>query len=396
MHEARKRQTIAALEQGLRSADYQGQRVAVVVPDLTRQISLSEELEPLLSHLHDAGVASMELVIALGLHRPMSELELEPLRALAARFGAPLRQHDPTADLSCVCEDVGVGLDAQGAQGALPATFNAAVVRADRRVCVGVVEPHQYAGFSGGIKAISIGCASAQTIGAMHGLTYLRHPKTTLGVYEGNPFQEALGRLGDTLGPTQALGRVRSSPPHEDAVAFGDVRACFLELIEASRALHFERHESPAQALLVDVPAAKASNFYQASRAATYIALVERTILEPGGWILLRARCEEGFGQGRGERACEEALGRGLEALRQELYHGPARALAGGEQRAFVLAKALERAKLALVGAPLIPSLAKLGVMQFEDDAMALRRLGLDLDEVRHIKDPFHQLPQLA
>lgn len=390
MHEARKRQTIAALEDGLSSADYQGQRVAVVVPDLTRQISLSEELEPLLSHLQDAGVASMELVVALGLHRPMSELELEPMRALAARFGATLRQHDPTADLSCVCEDVGVGL---GALGALPATFNASVVRADRRVCVGVVEPHQYAGFSGGIKAISIGCASAQTIGAMHGLTYLRHPKTTLGVCEGNPFQEALGRLGDTLGPTQALGRVRSSAPQEDVVAFGDVRACFFELIEASRALHFERHDTPARALLVDVPAAKATNFYQASRAATYIALVDRTILEPGGWILLKARCEEGFGQGRGERACEEALGRGLEALRQELYHGPARALAGGEQRAFVLAKALERAQLALIGAPPIPSLAKLGVMQFEDADAALRRLGLD--EVRHIKDPFHQLPQL-
>lgn len=389
MHEARREQTLKAIERGLSPADYQGQRVAVVMPDLTRQISLDDDLTPLLSRLKDAGAARLELIIALGLHRPMTEPELAPIRALAARFGATLRQHDPRADLLSTSQDVGLG----DGEGVLPASFCEAVVLADRRVCVGVVEPHQYAGFSGGIKAISIGCASAQTIGAMHGLTYLRHPLATLGVCAGNPFQDALWRLGQTLGPTDALGRVRASAPDDDVVGFGAARACFFELIEASRALHFEPHAERAQALLVDVPKAKASNFYQASRAATYIALVERTILEPGGWILLNASCEEGFGQGVGERACEEALGRGLVALREELYHGPARALAGGEQRAFVLAKTLERANIALIGAPTIPSLAKLGVMQFDDEALALARLGLS--DVRRIKAPFHQLPQL-
>lgn len=390
MHEARREKTAKAIERGINPAAYQGQQVAVVMPDLTRQISLDDDLAPLLSSLKDAGAARLELIIALGLHRPMTEPELAPIRALAARFGATLRQHDPDMNLLSTSQDVGLG---DGA-GALPASFCEAVVCADRRVCVGVVEPHQYAGFSGGIKAISIGCASAQTIGAMHGLTYLRHPRTTLGVFEGNPFQAALWRLGQTLGPTDALGRVRASAPGDDVVGFGDVRACFFELIKASRALHFEPHAARAKALLVDVPQAKASNFYQASRAATYIALVERTILEPGGWILLNASCEEGFGQGVGERACEEALGRGLEALREELYHGPARALAGGEQRAFVLAKALERANIALIGSPKIPALAKLGILQFDDETQALAHLGLS--DVRRIKDPFHQLPQLS
>lgn len=368
--------------------------VCVVVPDLTRQLSYQEALAPLLASLVDEGAAQLKVIVGLGLHRPLNAQEIAPLAALCARFNAQLEQHHPDEALITCDEDIGLSPDQR--ELALPARFNRAVVEAELRVCLGVVEPHQYAGFSGGIKAISIGCASAQTISALHGLTYLRHPSCALGQLEGNPFRDALERLGQTLGPTTALQRV-PSPTHPAASlgwTYGDCQPSFTLAAQLAQDAHFARHTQRYPALHIKVPTTKASNFYQASRAATYVALTRESIIEPGGWLLLEAACPEGMGQGAGERAHEAALSRGLTALLEELNGAEARALSGGEQRAFVIAKTLARARIAVISAPVMPALRAVEIPQFETLEQACASLKLT-QAMPTLSEVFHQVPIL-
>ena len=67
-------------------------------------------------------------------------------------------------------------------------------------VATGVVEPHQYAGYSGGRKTVAIGCSSAETIRYSHGPAMLDHPKVRLAQIEGNPFHEAIAEIAERVG----------------------------------------------------------------------------------------------------------------------------------------------------------------------------------------------------
>ena len=386
------RHAARALREGLDSGAYAGKRVVVAIPDATRPLDLDATLAPTLEALSDAG-ARAQVLVALGLHRPMTAAEAAPALAICDRHGVPLIQHDAHGeDLVTRSEDVGLTPDADAP---LPAVFHRAVAEAERIVALGTVEPHQYAGFSGGVKTLSIGCAGAATVGALHGLTYLRDPGTALGKVEGNPFRAALRRVAATLAPIEALQVVPGVDPEKGTV-FGEAVAAFDEASRVAAAALFAPQEREAAWAALRVPETKAASFYQASRAATYVALVDRPAIAQGGWLLVEAGCPEGIGEGAGEVACEAALGRGREALIGELRSGETRSLSGGEQRAFVIARALERGGIALVGAPPIPALAAVGVPQFGSRAEAIAGLGLEAGAGVVWDDVFHAVPRLA
>jgi hypothetical protein len=189
------------LDAGFAPAFFRDKRVAIAVPDLTRPVDYELLLVPLLAALD--GVASeVTVVVALGLHRALTDAEISPLVEVAARFRAQVVQHDARAEnLVEISADISAGDDQRAGWPVLPARFARPIAEADRVICVGVVEPHQYAGFSGGAKTVAIGCGSEETISAMHGLEFLRDPHTGLGRVDDNPFQQALWDLVRPLGP---------------------------------------------------------------------------------------------------------------------------------------------------------------------------------------------------
>jgi nickel-dependent lactate racemase len=338
------------------------ERVTVVVPDITRPIDYRDALGPVLARLPEATV-----LVGLGLHRPMSAQELEPLATLCNEHGASLEQHDP-------------GRVVRAPSGA---SFAPQVVEADRVVCVGVVEPHQYAGFSGGVKGIVIGCGGLDTIGEMHGLPMLRACGARVGWVEGNPFHDRLWELAEGLPPIEG----RFIVPGADQCFEGNVRDAHRRATATARKLHFQPVETPVSSMLLRVPATKSASFYQASRAATYAALVERPAIAEGGTLYVDASCPEGLGLGTGEQACSEAMATGRERLLREL-EGQATAppRGGGAQRAYVIALALEHIRIVLVGAPRIPVLEDFGIDQIDGSASA----------ELVVTDPFHHVPVLA
>ncbi len=344
---------------------FANKRVTVVVPDATRPIDPAV-IDRLIAELRRQR-AEITILVALGLHRPMTDAELEPLLSIATRHRALLLQHDAhDPDLIAVGE----------------ARFHPAVVQAEALIAVGLVEPHQYAGFSGGVKTIAIGCAGAATIAHLHGLRFLRQRGTRIGCIDGNPFQEELWRLASPFA-IWALQIVPGGDTH-----FGPVRDAFAHAVAQAATLCFFDVDEELDWMHLVVPRAKAQSFYQASRAATYVALVDRPAIKQGGMLIVDAPCPEGLGVGSGEQAFVRALARGRDVLLDELIHSD-RAISGGEQRAYVLALATERARIGVLGAPSMPELAPLGVVE-------LAELGALPGRGRRFDDPFQRVPRLG
>jgi nickel-dependent lactate racemase len=386
------------LDAGFAPAFFRDKCVAVAVPDLTRPVDYESLLTPLLALLD--GVASeVTVVVALGLHRRLTDAEIAPLVDLAQRFRAQVVQHDAHSD-DLVELAADVTPDDRDGWPELPARYARPIAEADRVICVGVVEPHQYAGFSGGAKTIAVGCASHATISAMHGLEFLRDERTALGRVDDNPFQQALWELVRPLGPMWGLMVVPNGPKECHAARFGPLFAAFSGCVEQARTVFFEEFDEPCDWLHLPVTGPKAVNFYQASRAATYVALVDRPAIREGGLLIVEAGCPEGIGEGSGERACAEAMLRGKDVLLEELRGERAveQEMVGGQQRAYVLARALEWCDVALVrsgSAEPMAELEAMGIGQFEtvDEALEAYSPG---ELGRKVSDVFHAVPRLG
>lgn len=305
------------------------------------------------------GRGDWRVLVGLGLHRPMSAAERAPL----ARW--PVQEHDPDEVLSTV--------DVDG----VPGYVNWAVARADTVLALGVVEPHQYAGFSGGHKAVAVGCGGRATIAALHHRDRVLAPGVRLGQLGGNPFRAAVDALGEAAGCAAALLWV----PAAGLWAFGEPRAALAEA--AALSSPWVRVERPAPAALLRVPPAKAGSLYQASRAATYLGLSPSPPVAPGGLLVLEAACPEGPGAEAGFVA---AL-RGCAPPWRALLTGPP-PTGPGAQRAVMLALLARDYRLRVVGC---------------QGASALRALGIDAVEAPAepepdwlvVDQPFTRIPQL-
>ena len=95
-NESLRRAVKASVQQGLEDID-DGSSVCVVVPDATRPLAFSDVLSPLIEQL-TAVASNIEIVVGLGLHRPMTPDESEPIRQLTGDFDIAWSQHDATAD----------------------------------------------------------------------------------------------------------------------------------------------------------------------------------------------------------------------------------------------------------------------------------------------------------
>ena len=306
--------------------------VALVVTDVTRATPDDVLVDLLLDELRAAGVdrSNVTVVIGLGLHRPLSEAEIEALLGPHADLAV---NHDPDAVVEV------------GAVDGVPVEVHPAVAEADLVVSTGMVEPHQYAGFSGGAKTVVVGAGGENLIRYTHGPDLLGREGVRLGRTDGNPFRTFLDRAGDLAGPSFCLNVTHGPAGFLDAAA-GDPRAVVADLAESAREALSVPVEETYDVVVAGVGAPKDANLYQASRAATYVALGDRNPLVDAGTrdtragrIVVPAELPEGAGQGTGERRFYDRLARAGDAatLYEELKAG----YEPGAQRAFVVARVL-------------------------------------------------------
>jgi lactate racemase len=259
------------------------ERVAVVFPDLTRPMPNRTVLPPLLAELARCGVPDdrITLLCATGTHRQASAAEMEELVGpeIVARY--TIIDHDGANDAHVAVGEVD----------GVPVLLQHEYVEADLRIVTGFVEPHFFAGFSGGPKAVCPGLAATATILEAHHPRRIADAHATFVTREGNPVHDFV-RAATALAPPHlsvdvAINRARQVtavfagplPAAHDA-ACAHVQSTAVRVVEAP----FDLVVSTNGGYPLD------RNLYQAVKG---MAAAER-IVRPGGTIVMAAACEDG------------------------------------------------------------------------------------------------------
>jgi len=265
----------------------------------------------------------------------------------------------------------------------IPLSVHRAAFDANLLVATGIVEPHQYAGYSGGRKTVAVGAAGEPMIGYTHGPQMVDHPGTRLGRIAGNPFHEAVSEAARRAGLRFILNVVLDDHKRVVAIRAGEPMEAFMELVTLAKDLYEVPVDQQFDVAIGGVGFPKDANLYQASRAASYLFFAPTPVVRPGGFLIIPARCEEGAGDGAGERRFFETMrdAPSMTGLLQELRRT---GYPPGAQRAFIMAKVLEVNPVIIVGAetPEIVRAAKMVPAATMADALdiASRALGPDLE----------------
>jgi nickel-dependent lactate racemase len=327
----------------LREMAKAGERVCIVFTDITRA-SPDHQLVPALLHeLEIAGVRDEDITLlcGIGMHRPSTEKEknIKLGADIAARY--KVIDNEPQNPEALV--DLGV------TPGGVPVMLHRSVVETDLLIATGIVEPHQYAGYSGGRKTVAIGAAGEALIAHTHGPAFVDHPGTRLGQIEGNPFHEAVTEAAHRANLRFILNVVLDDDKRILRVAAGDPELAFHDLVRFAKSVYEVPISQQYDIAIGGVGFPKDANLYQASRAPSYLFFAPTPVVRPGGYFIIPARCEEGAGTGVGE-------GRFLAAMRDApdvqfiLDDARRNGYPPGQQRAFVMAKVLEQSNVVIVG----------------------------------------------
>ena len=354
-----------------------GHRVCIVFTDITRSSPDDILVSALLQELERAGVrdADITLLCGIGMHR--ASTHAEKIAKLGADIVARYRVIDNEPQNPKALVDLGV------TPGGVPVSAHRAAIETDLLIATGLVEPHQYAGYSGGRKTLAVGAAGEALIAHTHGPAFVDHPGTRLGQIEGNPFHEAITEAARRANLRFILNVVLDDDHRVLKVGAGAPEPAFEELVAFAKAVYEVAIPHQYDVAIGGVGFPKDANLYQASRAPSYLFFAPVSVVKPGGYFIIPALCEEGVGAGVGEQRFFTAM-RDAPNIQYILDDARKNGYPPGQQRAFVMAKVLEGAKVVIVGSTcpdLVAACKMIPAATMEEAlAMAQRDLGTNLD----------------
>jgi nickel-dependent lactate racemase len=262
-------------------------RVCIIFTDITRATPNDRILPWLLEHLPHVPPGQITLLNSTGTHRPNTSAELRRMLspAVVDRYRVVNHECEKHEDL------VQVGVTNTGK----PALLNRHVVEADVRIVTGFIEPHFFAGFSGGPKGIMPGCAGMETVMSNHGAQNIGDPRATFGITEGNPLWEELRDIALRAGPSFLLNVTLNEHRQITGVFAGDLIEAHRAGCSFVRSSAMQRVEAPFDIVVTTNSGYPLDlNLYQGVKGASAAA----RIVKPGGMILLACECREGVPSG--------------------------------------------------------------------------------------------------
>ena len=260
-----------------------GEKVAIVTSDITRPMPTWTVLPPVLEELYGAGVRpeDITLVFALGSHRKHTPKEM-----------AHLAGEQAWGQIRCVDLDVGncvhVGTTSRGT----PVDIDRRVAEADRRICLGNIEYHYFAGYSGGAKAIMPGVSTRDAIQANH--CRMVESAACAGKLAGNPVREDIEEAAAMVGVDFIVNVVLDAHKEIIRAVAGDVTKAHRAGCAFLDTLYRKELSRRADIVLVSQGGApKDLNLYQTQKALDNAKHAVKT----GGVVVLIGSCREGLGE---------------------------------------------------------------------------------------------------
>jgi len=261
-------------------------KICIAFTDLTRATPNDRIIPWLLEHLGGPN-DNITLLNQLGTHRPNTREELETMLTPEVVANYRVLNHEPENPEALVQ----VGTTADGT----PALLNRHIVEADLRIITGFIEPHFFAGFSGGVKGIMPGCAGLETVMSNHGAKNIGDPQATFGVTEGNPLWEELRDIALKTGPSFLLNVTLNEQRDITNVFAGDIIEAHKTGCVFVKKSAMQPVEQPFDIVVTTNSGYPLDlNLYQGVKGMSAGARV----LKEGGTLILAAECREGVPDG--------------------------------------------------------------------------------------------------
>lgn len=264
-----------------------GQTVVIVHSDITRATPNDRILPIMIAELQVAGVhpEHITLLNALGTHRPQTEAELRTMLGdLIMDGGYSCLQHDAYDDDNLVS----LGETRNGH----PVRINRAYMEADVRILTGFIEPHFFAGFSGGPKAVLPALAGAESVLSNHSREMIAHPKATWGNVEGNPIWEEMCEVALMTEPTFLLNVTLNENKEITGVFGGDMLAAHAAGRRFVQEQAMVAVDEPYDVVITTNSGYPLDqNLYQCVKGMSAAA----KIVKPGGAIIMAGACQDGL-----------------------------------------------------------------------------------------------------
>ncbi len=263
---------------------FRAKSVAIAISDETRPVPNHLILPVFLERLHTVGIppSAILILIASGLHSPTPESRFQNLLPpeITQRYRLIAHDaHNPHLEF--------LGNTALGT----PVFVNPLFFKADLRVAIGMIDPHQFVGYTGGVKCAAIGLAGANTIKTNHSMLF--HPKAVIGEIKNNPVRQDIEEIGNlidihfvinvVLDQTNQIVKVFSGDP----ILVEGVGSDFCRKV-------YEITTSEEYDVVIASPGGypKDINVYQAQKALAHAT----PLVRQGGKIILVAECPDGHG----------------------------------------------------------------------------------------------------
>lgn len=260
-----------------------GQQVAISVCDITRPQPRREMLTAIFEELPALRPEDFVILIATGTHRANTETELREM------FGDEIVSH-----YTIVNHD---GRDASSlvrladASPGVPLLLNRDWLEADFRITTGFVEPHLFAGFSGGPKLVAPGLAGLETIMVLHNAERIRHPKAIWGVTEGNPIHDDIRAISRATGVHFALDVILNRDKQISEVFAGELFAEHARACAAAKSCAMQPVAQPFEVVVTTNSGYPLDqNLYQSVKGMR----AAHTVVADRGVIICAAECREG------------------------------------------------------------------------------------------------------
>lgn len=259
--------------------------VVIAINDKTRPVPLHILLPPLLQKLAHVGIpdSAITLMIGVGTHAPMPRDEFGAVvpADILARYRVV--SHD--------CDDAALNVFLGETKRGTRVLCHREYARADLRIALGDIEPHQFMGFSGGVKSAAVGVTARETIAQNHAL--MMEPNAYQGRYADNPARQDCEEIGKVIGVQCALNSVIDEHKQIVGVFAGDPVAVMRAGMPLALDVYRVNVAAPFDLMIVSAGGhPKDINVYQAQKAVGHTI----PVMKRGGTIIWVASCPEGAG----------------------------------------------------------------------------------------------------